>query len=288
MIRLFKGLALALALCLACWAPAQGAGCQAVYGSGPRRMAVATGSPGELGLLQALAKDFLARHPGASICWKKAGSGASLRLLRNKQADVVLVHAPAAEKAAVAQGWAAERTLIGGNQFYIVGPKSDPAGIARANSAAGAYARIALARARFISRGDNSGTHKREMAIWRAAGVSPSGGWYLVSHDFMMASLRLAAARGAYFMTDSSTWVKGRAEHGLAGLAVLHRGDPVLVNTYHALGQPAGATPNAELGREFIRYLASPAGQKIIARFGAARFGQPLYLPAARARGGHD
>lgn len=288
MTRGLKILGFALALCLACWAPALGGGCQATYGQGTHRIAVATGSPGELGLLETLAKGFLAAHPEAAICWKKAGSGASLRMLKNKQADVVLVHAPAAEKAAMTQGWAAGRTLIGGNQFYLVGPKADPAGVSEAQSAAEAYARIARARAKFISRGDNSGTHKREMAIWRTAGISPAGGWYLVSHDFMMASLRLAAARGAYFMSDSSTWTKGRAEHGLANLAVLYKGDPVLINTYHALGQPSGATPNAKLGREFMAYIASPAGQRIIGQYGAAKLGQPLYLPAARARGGND
>lgn len=277
-------LVLVLALCLLAWAPAQGAKCRAMYGDGPTRLTVATGSPGELGLLKALADGFLAEHSGASICWIKAGSGASLRLLKKKQVDVVMAHAPAAEKKAVAQGWAAGRTLIGGNEFYIVGPKQDPAGIAGSKSAAQAYGRIARNKANFITRADNSGTHKREMAIWRATGVTPVGSWYIPSRDFMMASLRLASARGAYFMTDSSTWIKGRAKYGLKNLTVLYKGDLVLVNTYHALRRPGGGEPRAKLAREFINFLASPRGQKIFRQYGVNQFGQALYLPAAQTR----
>jgi tungstate transport system substrate-binding protein len=126
------------------------------------------------------------------MCWKKAGSGASLKLLKNKAVDVVMVHAPTSEKKVVQEGWAIKRTLIGSNEFYIVGPKDDPADISKASSAADAYRMIAEAGAKFFSRGDNSGTHKKEMAVWKKAGIQPSGLWYVVTKDFMMATLKRA------------------------------------------------------------------------------------------------
>ncbi len=273
-----------LALVLSTIAPAlAGDKCNAVYGDGPNKIYLATGSPGELGLVEVLAKPFISANK-ASLCWRKAGSGASLKLLKAKEVDVVMVHAPAAEKKAVAEGWALKRTLIGSNEFYLVGPKSDPAGIAQAKSAAEAYAKIAQVKAKFISRGDNSGTHKKEMAIWKQAHVQPSGDWYVITKDFMMASLRQADQIGAYFMTDSSTWVKGRKMYGLESLAVQFKGDPFLINTYHALSQPAGATSRAALGAAFVDFLASEEGQKIITEFGRVEFGEPLYNNAAYAK----
>ena len=107
------------------------------------------------------------------MCWVKAGSGKSLKLLRQKQVDAIMVHAPAAEKKAVTEGWAAKRSLIGSNEFYIVGPKNDPARITSAASAAEAYARIAEARTVFLSRGDNSGTHKKSWAYGKKPALCP-------------------------------------------------------------------------------------------------------------------
>ena len=127
---------------------------KATYGSGSNRLVVATGSPGELGLLKAIAESFAKEHD-ATVCWRKAGSGKSLKLLQEKKVDVAMVHAPKAEKSAVADGWAIKRTLIGSNEFYLVGPKDDPAGIASAKTAAEAYRKIASARAKFLSRADN-------------------------------------------------------------------------------------------------------------------------------------
>ena len=134
--------------------------CTATYGPGSNTIRLATGSPGELGLVEVLAKAFNDTH-NTQLCWKKAGSGASLKLLKEKKVDFVMVHAPAAEKQAVADGWAIKRHLIGSNEFYIVGSKSDPAGISTASSAAEAYRKIADAKSKFFSRGDNSGTHKK-------------------------------------------------------------------------------------------------------------------------------
>ena len=167
--------------------------CTESYGNTDNVFRLATGSPGELGLLKELATAFNEQH-GTTLCWVKAGSGKSLKLLKEKQVDIVMVHAPAAEKEAVKTGWAIKRTLIGSNEFYIVGPKNDPAGISSATSATDAYTRIAKTKANFLSRGDNSGTHKKELSIWETAGISPSGDWYIITKDFMMATLQKANA----------------------------------------------------------------------------------------------
>ncbi len=259
---------------------AEGVACAASYGDGPASFTLATGSPGELGLVKALAQAF-APEAKARLGWVKAGSGESFGLLKGKQVDLVMVHAPAQVQRAVKEGWAVQRTLIGSNEFYLVGPKRDPAGVRKAADAAEAYALIAKARAKFITRADNSGTHKKELAIWAKAGIRPEGAWYLTNRDFMLATLRRADELGAYFMTDSSTWFLG--SRGLANLTVLFRGDPTLVNTYHALRQPDGATPGAGLAGRFLAFLAAPAGQAIIGGYGRQEHGQALYHDAAYA-----
>ncbi len=254
---------------------------EATYGTGVNTFTLATGSPGELGLLQALGEEFSKRE-NAKMVWIKAGSGASLNLLKTKQVDMIMVHAPAAVARAVSEGWATKRTLIGSNEFYIVGPKSDPAKIGAASSGADAYARIAKAKANFVSRGDNSGTHVKVMDIWKQAGVVPEGTWYIVTKDFMTASLKRANAENAYFMSDSSTWV---AEKAIApNLQVLYRGDKFLVNTYDALVAPPGATPGQATASKFIDFVASDAGQKIMRDYGRGQYGEALYNDALYAK----
>jgi tungstate transport system substrate-binding protein len=254
-----------------------------VYGTGPEKFTLATGSPGELGLVKALAAGFdKAMHGKITLQWVKAGSGESLKLLKDKKVDLIMVHAPAAEKQAVQEGWAKDRTLLGSNEFFMVGPAGDPAKIAAAKSAVDAYRRIAGAHAKFFSRGDNSGTHKKELHIWQAAGVKPAGDWYIVTKDFMIATLKRADKEKGYFMVDSSTWVAEKKQ--VPNLKVLYRGDKLLVNTYHALCQPAGATPGAALAAKFIAFVASPAGQQIIKDYGKDRYGEGIYNDAAYAR----
>ena len=253
----------------------------ATYGSGKNRFSLATGSPGELGLLKLLAEEF-GRQADAQMVWVKAGTGVSLKLLQDKKVDMAMVHAPAQVEKALKEGWATGKTLIGSNEFYIVGPKNDPAAIAKAESAADAYQRIAKASAAFVSRGDNSGTHQKEMQVWQKAGIQPAGAWYIVTRDFMTASLKRANAEKAYFMSDSSTWIM---EKGVApDLTILYRGDKFLVNTYHALTAPPGATPGRDTAEKFVAFVASPAGQKIIADYGRDRFGEGLYNDEAYAR----
>jgi tungstate transport system substrate-binding protein len=254
---------------------------EAIYGQGDKSFMLATGSPGELGLLQALGEAF-DKKEGARLVWIKAGSGASLNILKNQQVDMIMVHAPEAVNKAISDGWATNRTLIGSNEFYMVGPKSDPANIKSSSSGTDAYSKIAKAQANFISRGDKSGTHQKEMDIWKKAGINPEGKWYIVTNDFMTASLKKANSENAYFMTDSSTWV---AEKDVApNLVILYRGDKFLVNTYDALAAPAGSTPNRDIAVKFIQFVASDEGQSIIRNYGKSKYKEPLYNDAAYAK----
>jgi tungstate transport system substrate-binding protein len=255
--------------------------CTEVYGSGPNKFSLATGSPGELGLLKVLGEAF-GQEMNTTLCWIKAGSGEALKLLKEKAVDMIMVHDPSTEKKAVEEGWATRRTLIGSNEIYIVGPANDPAKIAEANNALDAFTRIAKAKAKFFSRGDNSGTHKKEMEIWKKAGISPSGDWYIVTKDFMAATLKRANDEKGYFMTDSSTWVAEKIN--LPNLKILFRGDKFLVNTYHALCQPERTTPGETTAAKFIDFVSSEKGQKIIRDYGKDIYGEGLYNDAAYAR----
>ena len=253
------------------------------YGQGTEVFSLATGSPGELGLLKVLAEAFSKEQGGkTTLQWYKAGSGKSLQLLKDKKVDMIMVHAPKAEKEAVKDGWATKRTLIGSNEFFIVGPATDPAKIAKTKCATEAFQKIAAAKAKFFSRGDNSGTHKKELSIWEKAGIKPDGYWYIVTKDFMAATLKRADTEKGYFMVDSSTWVAEKPN--APNLKILFRGDKLLVNTYHALAQPAGATPGAGSAAQFIDFVASPRGQQIIRDYGKDKYGAGLYNDAAYAK----
>jgi tungstate transport system substrate-binding protein len=255
--------------------------CTESYGKGPNQFSLATGSPGELGLLKALGEAFAKKH-NTTLCWVKAGTGESMQLLKDKQVDMIMVHAPAAEKKAVEDGWAIKRDLIGSNEFYIVGPPNDPAGIKKAKTVGEAYTLIAKSQSKFFSRGDNSGTHKKEMDAWEKADIKPAGDWYIVTKDFMMATLKRADAEKGYFMTDSSTWVSVRKE--IKNLKILFKGDVFLVNTYHTLCQPAGASPGQTYASQFIDFVNSKEGQKIIRTYGKDLYGEGIYNDAEYAK----
>ena len=249
----------------------------AVWGDGPNRFSLATGSPGELGLLEVLARDFAAQAK-ATVVWYKAGSGQAMKLLQERQVDMVLAHAPPAERKALADGWATGRRLIGSNEFWILGPASDPARIAHAKDAAEAFVKILESQSKFISRGDNSGTHQKENEIWKAAARTPGGPQYIVTRDFMTASMRRANDEGGYSLTDSSTFIAER--HNVPQLRMLFRGGAMLANPYHTLylSEP---TAGAATARQFGDYLASDKVQALLRVFGKDRYGEPMYNDAA-------
>ena len=255
----------------------------AVYGTGDQSITLATGSPGALGLLKALAEPFCqANH--CQINWTKKGSGASLKAMKAGKVELVMVHAPAAEEKAVKEGWATMRTLLGSNEFYIVGPGSDPAGISKAGSAKDAYTMVAKAQAKFFSRGDNSGTHKKEMKIWKLSGIEPAGNWYVVTKDFMGPTLMRADKEIGYFMTDSSTFFAKQSK--IRNLKILFKGDPILVNVYHALVASPERYPKANytLAAKFVNFVNSAAGQKVFREYGKTKYGTPLYSDAEYAK----
>lgn len=258
-----------------------GADCTERYGKGSLELKLATGSPGELGLVKVLAEEF-AKTNDITLCWIKAGSGESLSFLKKKEVDIIMVHAPKGEKDALKEGWASDRSLIGSNEFYITGPAKDPALIKDSSSVVEAYSRIAARQALFYTRADNSGTHKKELDIWKKANITPTGAWYTANKDFMLATLKKADTTGAYFMTDSSTWVAAKKE--LKNLKILFRGDIFLVNTYNALKQNGTDTPQQKMSEKFIEFVAKGGGQEIIRTFGKELYGEAIYNDAAYAK----
>jgi len=206
------------------------------------------------------------------------GTGQALETGRRGDADVVFVHAKASEELFVAEGHGVERTDVMYNDFVIVGPQGDPAGIAAASDAASALKAIAEARAPFASRGDESGTHTAERALWADAGVAPDGDWYLETGSGMGATLTMAAELPAYALTDRGTWI-GFGNRG--DLEIAFEGDPALFNQYGVMLVNSDTHPHvkAEAGQAFIDWLISAEGQKAIE--GYAIDGQQLFFPNA-------
>jgi len=250
-----------------------------------------TTSTQDTGLLDALLPPF-EKQSGIDVKVIAVGTGQALELGRRGDADVLLVHAPQAEKAFMAEGYGAERRPLMFNDFVIVGPKDDPAKIRGMRPPSQAFARIARAGAPFVSRGDNSGTHMKEKELWAGAGVKPSGDWYLEAGSGMAAVLRLASERGAYTLSDRGTYLAQKGGQGGAGLAlvVLCEGAPVLRNPYAVITLNPGRFPdrNTAGARQLVDYLFSPEARHIIAEFGKDKYGQPLfhlYPPPKDAKG---
>jgi tungstate transport system substrate-binding protein len=208
------------------------------------------------------------------------GSGAALELGQRGEADVLLAHSPAAEQEFMAEGLGTDRRTVMVNDFIVVGPPDDPAGIAAAPSALEAMARIAAAEAPFVSRGDESGTNALELRLWQEAGVEPAGAWYTESGTGMGNTLNIANERRAYTLADRGTYLalRDRLE-----LDVLVEGAPELLNVYHVITvNPAnGPAVNTAGAEAFVAFLLDPATQQIIGEFGVDRFGQPLFTPCA-------
>lgn len=209
------------------------------------------------------------------------GTGAALDMARRCDADVLLVHAPKAEKKFVAEGYGVERHPVMHNDFIIVGPKKDPAGIRGMKDASKALATIAKAEAVFVSRGDDSGTNKKEMILWGQTDVQPledSGSWYRETGSGMGATLNTAQAMNAYTLADRGTWI---SFNNRGNLVVLVEGDPDLYNPYGIILVSPENCPNvkAEAGRAFIDWMLSDAGQQLIADYRLK--GQQLFIPDA-------
>jgi len=208
------------------------------------------------------------------------GTGEALAMGKRGDADVLLVHAPTQEKEMVAAGLAINRRIVMHNDFLIVGPEGDPAGIHGSHNGAESVMRIAEAEERFTSRGDNSGTHFREMSLWNAAGIEPGGDRYISTGQGMGATLMIAAELGAYVLTDRGTYLALQEQTGL----VPHvEGDPLFLNIYSVMEVNPELFPkvNGAGARAFSEFIRGREAQEIIRGFGVEKFGQPLFFPDA-------
>jgi tungstate transport system substrate-binding protein len=206
------------------------------------------------------------------------GTGQAIRLGRDGNADVLLVHDREAEDEFVADGFGLERLDVMHNDFIIVGPKTDPAGT-RGLGAVEAFRRIAAGPAAFVSRADDSGTHKKELRLWRSAGTKPAGTRYVESGTGMEAALRIADERRTYILVDRATWLSHRKE--IDGLIILVEGDAELHNPYSVIVVSPAKYPhlNHRLAAKFVEFLRDAEGQAIIRDFGKDKFGGPLFFP---------
>jgi tungstate transport system substrate-binding protein len=241
-----------------------------------------TTSTQDSGLLDVLVPLF-ERQSGYSVKTIAVGTGQAIALAARGEADVVLAHAPALEKKQVAEGKALNRRLVMYNDFVIIGPADDPAKIKGTKKAAEAMKAIAASGARFVSRGDNSGTHTLEKTLWKLAGVEPQGGWYIESGQGMGATLGIADDRKAYTLTDRGTYL---AFQKRVRLPILVEGDKPLLNIYSVMEvNPAnGPKVNAAGGKAFADFMVSTDVQTIIKTFGVDKYGQPLFVPVAGTR----
>ncbi len=238
-----------------------------------------TTSTQDSGLLDVLVPMF-EKQTGYTVKTIAVGTGNALALAAKGEADVCLVHAPAVEKKYVADGLLLNRRLVMHNDFLIVGPAADPAKIKGLKSAAEAMKRIDEAKATFVSRGDNSGTHSREKELWKAAGVSPSGGWYLQSGQGMGATLVIASEKRAYTLSDRATYL---AFQKRVELAPMVEGDKILLNIYSVMLPNAQKFPRVNVagGEAFADFMLAKKTQEVIRTFGVDKYGQSLFFPDA-------
>ena len=237
-----------------------------------------TTSTQDSGLLDVLVPAF-ERDSGRQVKTVAVGSGEAIELGSRGEADVLLVHSPDDEEEFMKTGKGGERRLVMHNDFVIVGPPDDPAGIKGLTSTE-ALQRIAEEEAPFMSRGDDSGTHNLELKLWDEAGVKPAGSWYQETGQGMGATLRIADQKQAYTISDRGTHL---STEDSTDLDVLVEGEAQLLNIYHVIDIDPGAGPrvNAAGGRTFAEWIVAPEAQGMIGEFGRKEFGRPLFVPDA-------
>ena len=237
-----------------------------------------TTSTDNSGLLADILPDFES-EAAIKVNVVAVGTGQALKLGMDGNADVLLVHARAREDKFMADGHGSRREDVMYNDFVIVGPESDPAGVKGKANAARALGMIAEAEAPFVSRGDDSGTHTKEKAIWEEAGIAPSGDWYIAAGQGMGAVLTMADEQQAHTMSDRATYL-ARTLEGIE-LVILVEGDAMLFNPYGviAVNPNKGDHIKAGLAGQFIDWLVSVPTQQKIGEFGKDKFGSPLFTP---------
>jgi tungstate transport system substrate-binding protein len=238
-----------------------------------------TTSTQDSGLLDVLVPMF-EKETGYTVKTISVGTGQALALAARGEADVALCHAPALEKKYVAEGKMRDRRLVMYNDFLVVGPEADPATIKGETSVVAAMKKIAAAGARFVSRGDKSGTHALEQRLWKEAGLTPATPWYIESGQGMGATLAIANDRQAYTLTDRATML---AFAKRVGLKPMVEADKLLLNIYSVTEvNPAnGPKVNAAGGKAFAAFILAPEAQAVIKSFGMDRYGQALFVPIA-------
>ncbi|HHY92162.1 MAG TPA: solute-binding protein [Firmicutes bacterium] len=238
-----------------------------------------TTSTQDSGLLDVLIPLF-EKQTGYRVKTVAVGTGQALAMGERGEADVLLVHAPAAEKKVVESGAAVNRQLVMHNDFIIVGPEKDPAKIKGSATTADAFKKIAQAKALFVSRGDDSGTNKKELELWKAAQIEPKGSWYQESGTGMGQTLNIASEKKGYTLTDRATYLS--LKKNLA-LTILLEGDKSLLNVYHVMQVNPDKFPkvNAAGGKAFADFMVSADTQKVIGDFGKDKFGESLFFPDA-------
>jgi len=241
-----------------------------------------TTSTQDSGLLDVLVPLF-EKQTGYSVKTISVGTGQALVLAAKGDADVTLVHAPSLEKKYLAEGKLLNRRLVMYNDFVIIGPKDDPAKVKSVKTALAALKQIEQTGARFVSRGDNSGTHNLEKSLWQQAGIQPRGSWYIESGQGMGATLGIAEERGAYTLTDRGTYL---AFGKRLTLPILLEGDKLLFNIYSVIevNPTNGPRVNTTGGKAFADFMVSPQTQAVIKSFGVEKFGQPLFIAVAGKR----
>lgn len=246
----------------------------------PTLILATTTSTQDSGLLDVLIPLFEAQT-GYTVQTVAVGTGAALKMGEEGNADVMLVHAPSSEVALMEAGWGRERFLVMHNDFVIVGPSSDPAGIKGSATAGDAFQKIADAGANFVTRGDDSGTNKMEISLWDKTMTDPKGqSWYVESGQGMGATLTIASEKSGYTLTDRATFLANKAN---LQLEILVEGDASLLNVYHVITIDPAKWPkvNYDGAVAFMNFMIDPATQAVIASFGVDKYGQPLFYPDA-------